>query len=228
MHFLFCLGQSCYRIKNPVVHTNSADYARSYGIATENVGLPSRNFTVITQRMWEAIQSNELWGHAGTSVAWAITICLLVSGIIGCFLPILPGHLIFFIAAVAHRLMLGAEASGLYWWSFLILASLMAISQTLEMLSGAAGTRWFGGSRWGALGALIGTIAGLFFMPFGLLLGPLIGAVAGEMAFARKEARPAVMSGVGSVVGTLAGLGIKLVIGVVMVLWFLLDVFVIG
>ncbi len=178
--------------------------------------------------MWEAIQSNELWGHAGTGVAWAITICLLVSGIIGCFLPVLPGHLILFIAAVAHRLMLGAEVSGLYWWSFLILASLMAISQTLEMLSGAAGTRWFGGSRWGALGALIGTIVGLFFMPFGLLLGPLIGAVAGEMAFARKEARPAVMSGVGSVVGTLAGLGIKLVIGVVMVLWFLLDVFVIG
>jgi hypothetical protein len=33
---------------------------------------------------------------------------------------------------------------------------------------------------------------------------------------------------VGSVVGTLAGMGIKLAIGAVMILWFFLDVFVIG
>ena len=181
----------------------------------------------ITQRMWESIQSSALWGNAGIGMAWVVTSCLLVAGVIGCVLPVLPGHLIIFIAAVAHRLMLGADGSGLQWWSFLILALLMATSQTLEMLSGAAGTRWFGGTRWGAFGALIGTLAGLFFMPFGLLLGPLIGAFIGEIAFARKETRPAVISGVGSVVGTLAGLGIKLVIGGVMLIWFFVDVFLI-
>ncbi len=37
------------------------------------------------------------------------------------------------------------------WWSFVILGVLMAISQTLEMLSGAAGSKWFGGTRWGAV-----------------------------------------------------------------------------
>lgn len=161
-------------------------------------------------------------------MAWVVTISLIVSGAIGCILPILPGHLIIFIAAVAHRLMLGAEDSGLRWWSFLILGLLMAISQTLEMLSGAAGTRWFGGTRWGAFGALIGTIVGLFFMPFGLLAGPLIGAFVAEIGFARRETKPAVISGIGSVAGTLAGLGIKLAIGILMIAWFFLDVFFIG
>jgi uncharacterized protein YqgC (DUF456 family) len=171
--------------------------------------------------------SEALWGGVGTGAAWLITICLLLVGAIGCLLPVLPGHLLLFIAAVAHRLMLGAD-SGLQWWSFVILALLMAVSQGLEMLSGAAGAKWFGGSRWGAIGALAGGIVGMFFMPFGLLVGPLVGAIAGETVVARREPKPAMVSGVGSVVGTLAGIGIKIGLGAVMIAWFFIDVFLIG
>ncbi len=178
--------------------------------------------------MWETIQSSNIWGSVGTGVAWLVTACLLIAGVIGCVLPVLPGHLIILIAAIAHRLMLGAEGSGLAWWSFVILGVLMAFSQTLEMLSGAAGTKWFGGTRWGALGAVVGAIVGMFFMPFGLLLGPLIGAFVCEIGFAKKETHDAARSGVGSVVGTLAGMGIKIAIGAVMIVWFFLDVFLVG
>ena len=150
---------------------------------------------------------------------------LLVAGMVGCVLPVLPGHLIILLAAVAHRLMLGAEGSGLNWVTFLVLGGLMGVSQVLEILSGAAGTRWFGGSRWGALGALLGSLVGLFFMPFGLLLGPLLGAVGFELVVAGKPPKPAMASGVGSVVGTLSGLLLKFGIGVLMLLWFFLDVF---
>jgi len=164
----------------------------------------------------------------GVGVAWLVTGCLLVAGVAGCVLPVLPGHLILFMAAVAHRLMLGAEGSGLHWWSFVVLGVLMTVSQILEMLGGAAGAKWFGGTRWGALGALAGALVGMFFMPFGLLAGPLIGAMLGEIGLAKKTTRPAVIAGVGSVVGTLAGMGIKMTIGAMMILWFFLDVFFIG
>jgi hypothetical protein len=93
----------------------------------------------------------------------------------------------------------------------------------LEFLSGAAGTKWFGGSKWGAWGALIGGLAGMFFFPIGLILGPLIGALAFELIFAKKETAPAVVSGVGSVLGTVAGMLIKLAIGIVMLAWIILD-----
>jgi uncharacterized protein YqgC (DUF456 family) len=177
--------------------------------------------------MWETILSGEMWQGVGTGMAWLVTGCLLVAGAVGCVLPVLPGHLILLIAAIAHRLMLGAE-SGLQWWSFVILVALMAISQTFEMISGAAGTKWFGGTRWGAAGALVGSIVGLFFLPFGLLAGPLVGAFVCELAFARKDTKPAAISGVGSVVGVLAGMGFKIVVGVLMIGWFFLDVFLIG
>lgn len=180
------------------------------------------------RRMWDSIVSSPWWGNVGTGAAWLVTCCLLAAGAIGCFIPVLPGHLILFIAAVAHRLMLGREDSGLAWWSFLILGALMAVSQVMEMVSGAAGTKWFGGTRWGAFGAIAGGIVGMFFMPFGLIVGPLAGAVACELAFARQETREALRSGVGSVVGTIAGLGIKLAIGAAMIVWFFADVFWVG
>lgn len=171
--------------------------------------------------------SGDVAQSVGTGLAWFITINLLFAGAVGCVFPLIPGHLIILIAAIAHWAMLRGS-SGMHWWSFAVLLLLMAISQVFEMLSGAAGSRWFGGSRWGAVGAVLGSIAGFFFFPIGLLLGPLIGAFLLEIAFARKQARPAVVSGVGSVVGVVAGMGFKIVIGALMILWFFLDVFLIG
>ena len=69
---------------------------------------------------------------------------------------------------------------------------------------------------------------GMFFLPFGLLVGPLVGAFVAEIAFAKKQSRHAAYSGVGSVVGTLAGMVFKIAVGLVMIAWFLLDVFLIG
>jgi uncharacterized protein YqgC (DUF456 family) len=146
---------------------------------------------------------------------------------VGCVLPVLPGHVILLIGVIAHQLMLGS-ASGIEWWTYFILILLMAASQTFEIASGAAGAKWFGGTRWGVIGAFVGSIVGLFFLPFGLLLGPLGGAFAAEMLFARKNPKFAASSGVGSVVGTLAGMAVKIVIGILMVVWFLADVFWIG
>ena len=178
--------------------------------------------------MLDAIISSPAWQNVGAGLAWVVTICLLIAGFVGCFLPVLPGHLIILIGIAAHRLMLGPVRSGLEWWTFLVVILFMAVSQTLEIASGAAGSKWFGGTKWGAAGALIGSIVGLFFMPFGLLLGPLIGAVAFELLFAKKNPRYAAGSGIGSVVGTLAGMGLKILIGAMMIGWFFLDVFLIG
>lgn len=177
---------------------------------------------------WQAIIDWGGWAGVGTGVAWLVTVCLLVAGLVGCVLPILPGHLIILIAAVAHRLMLGREGSGVEWWTFVVLALLLAASQAFEFFSGAAGAKWFGGTRWGSAGALLGGVVGMFFMPFGLLLGPLIGALAFELWFAKKEIKPATVSGVGSLVGTVAGLVVKLAVGVAMIGWLVIDVLWIG
>jgi len=184
--------------------------------------------------MWEAIQGwgDAIqawggWGHVGVGVAWLVTVLLLCIGLLGCIVPVIPGHLVILFAAIGHRLMLGAD-SGVEWWTFVVLAVLLTASQIFEFVSGAAGARWFGGTRWGALGAFVGGIVGLFFMPFGLILGPLAGAYAFEAWFAKQETGPAMKSGVGSAVGTLASIGVKMLVGGAMILWFAIDVFFVG
>jgi uncharacterized protein YqgC (DUF456 family) len=159
----------------------------------------------------------------GVMAAWLVTGCLLVLGLVGTLVPFLPGHLILFFAAVGHWLMLRAE-SGVEWWTFVVLGVVLVVSQVFEFLSGAMGARWFGGTRWGAAGAMIGGILGMFFIPLGLILGPLIGAIFCEFAFAKKEARLATVSGVGSVLGTVAGMVVKVVVGVLMIVWLVADV----
>ncbi len=181
--------------------------------------------------VWEAISEWGGWYGLSVGGAWVVTVSLVVIGFAGCFIPVIPGHLMIFLAAVSHRLTLGwllERDSGAEWWTFVVLGLLLAIGQAFDFFSGAAGAKWFGGTKWGAAGAIVGGIAGMFFMPFGLLVGPLVGAYAFEAIFAKQETKPAVISGVGSAVGTLANLVVKVIIGVIMIAWLFIDIWWVG
>ena len=108
----------------------------------------------------------------GVVAAWVVTACLLALGFVGTLVPFLPGHLDFVFCRGAHWLMLRQD-SGVEWWTFVVLGFLLILSQVFEFLSGAAGTRWFGGTRWGAAGALIGGIVRHVFYSLWLDLRPI-------------------------------------------------------
>lgn len=158
---------------------------------------------------------------------WVVTVSLFLVGLVGCVVPVLPGHLLIVCGAVGFKLMKGGDA-GIAWWGIGIVVLLAVVSQLFEFLSGSLGSRWFGGTKWGAVGALLGGIVGLFFLPFGILIGPLVGAFGLELAFGKKKTRQAVVSGVGSVVGTLTGIGFKILAAILMIVWFFVDVWAVG
>lgn len=160
------------------------------------------------------------WGFWGT---WTLTGVLLVLGLAGTVVPLLPGPALIFIAGVVHTLLL--PESGMSWWAIAIQAVLTIVAYAIDLLSGAMGTKWFGGSRWGVAGVLIGGVVGLFFGLIGLIFGPLIGGFAFEMLFARKEITPAAKATWGTVVGTGVGLVARLGIGLIMIAWFFANVF---
>src|SRR5260370_42262320 len=110
---------------------------------------------------------------------WSLTLILFVVGLIGTVIPLLPGTTIIFAAAVIHRVMLGEEHS-VGWWTLGGLLLLTIVSHILDFTSGSIGAKKFGATRWGAIGGLIGTVAGMFFFPVGLLLGPVLGVLIGE------------------------------------------------
>jgi uncharacterized protein YqgC (DUF456 family) len=152
---------------------------------------------------------------------WLITIVLFAVGLIGSVLPVIPGTTIILAAAVIHRIMLGAEKS-VGWWSIVMLALLTLLTYLLDFLSGYFGAKYFGATKWGMFGAVLGAIVGLFFGIIGLFVGPVIGAVAGEF-IAGKRMIEAGRAGWGSLLGNLGGMIGKLVIGLTMVIIFLMT-----
>jgi uncharacterized protein YqgC (DUF456 family) len=152
---------------------------------------------------------------------WLFAIVLMAVGLIGTVLPAVPGAIIILAAAVIHQLMLGS-AKSLGWWNIAALVVLTLLSYALEFASGYFGAKRFGATRWGAFGAMIGAIVGLFFAFPGLIVGPVVGAIAGELV-AGKRLVSAGRAGWGTLLGNLAGMLGKLTIGLVMVSWFLVT-----
>ena len=151
---------------------------------------------------------------------WGLTLLLMAIGLIGTVLPVLPGTAIIFAAAIMHRFMLGPE-KGLGWLSILLLLLLLLASYGIDFLGGWFGARRFGATRWGMFGAIAGAVVGLFFGFAGLLIGPVMGALAGELIGGKKMI-DAGWAGWGALLGNLAAMIGKLLIGLVMVSWFLL------
>ncbi len=132
-------------------------------------------------------------------LAWVILGVLSLTGLIGTILPFLPGAVIILVGAVLHKMILPGALS---WWMIGFLIFLVLIERLVDFLGSVVGARWLGATRWGIIGAALGTIVGLFFGLIGLIIGPILGAFVGEIVFAKREIGSSAKAGVG------AGLGI--------------------
>jgi uncharacterized protein len=152
---------------------------------------------------------------------WLITIVLFAVGLIGTIAPILPGTTIILAAAVIHRIMLGPEKS-IGWGTIIVLVLLTLATYGLDILASYFGAKYFGATKWGMFGAILGAIVGLFFGIIGLFVGPVIGAVTGEF-IAGKQMVDASRAGWGSLLGNIGGMLAKLIIGLTMITIFFIT-----
>ena len=139
-------------------------------------------------------------------IVWIVlgALCLLV-GLAGCFLPALPGPPLAYVGMLLLHI---TERVQFTVTQLVVWAILVIVVQVLDYFVPLLGAKYSGGSRWGERGCLAGTIAGLFFMPWGIILGPFLGAFIGELLGGR-EAKDALRSGLGSLLGFLLGTVVK-------------------
>jgi hypothetical protein len=152
---------------------------------------------------------------------WFAAIVVMAIGLIGTVLPVIPGTTIILVAAVVHRVMVGPE-KGMAWWSIGLLVLLALVSYGIEFLSGYFGAKYFGATRWGIAGAVIGGIVGIFTGFVTLLVLPIAGAIAGEL-IGGKRMIEAGKAGWGTLLGNLAGMIGKLAVALAMIVTFLLN-----
>lgn len=154
---------------------------------------------------------------------WTLTVLLMLIGLAGTLLPLLPGTTLILAGAVVHKIAFPEGPHTISWWTVAVLVVLMLISHGVDFVSGAVGAKYFGATRYGAIGGVLGAIVGMFFFPVGIFLGPLVGVVLGEL-YGGKQLGDAGKSSWGTFLGTTAGMVLKLGLALVMVAWFVADV----
>ena len=103
----------------------------------------------------------------------------MILGIVGSFLPVLPGPLTSWIGLLIFHLAKVVPMN----WTFLIITLVIALGiWILDYIIPAMGTKRFGGSKAGMIGTSIGLVVGLLApIPGGIIIGPFIGALVGEL-----------------------------------------------
>lgn len=147
-----------------------------------------------------------------------IGILLLVLGIAGSFIPVLPGPPLSYFSL----LLLQFTSFHPFTARFLVIWAVVTVGiVVLDYLVPVYGTKVFGGTKKGQWGAVIGVFAGIFFLPpVGIIVGPFLGALVGEL-LAGKQSGDAFKAAFGSFLGFLAGTVMKLVLSLIFVYFFI-------
>ena len=103
-----------------------------------------------------------------TVVLWIVAVALIAIGVAGTILPAIPGVTLVFLG-----MLLGAwidQFARIPVWLVVIFAVLTAITWAVDYFAAAAGAKRAGASKLAVLGAMIGTVAGIFtgFVGFAL------------------------------------------------------------
>lgn len=134
----------------------------------------------------------------------------MICGILGSFLPILPGPPISWLGILCLYLTSIIEINFL----ILGLGFIIAIGTLiLDYVIPAKGTKRFGGSQYGIWGTNIGLVVGVFIpIPFGFIIGPFVGAFIGELFYNSKDQKRALKAATGSFLGFLTSTFMKFVV----------------
>lgn len=153
-----------------------------------------------------------------TIALWVLVVALLVLGLAGTVLPVLPGT-----ALIFAGFLLGAwidDFQNISTWTVSAAAVLTLISVVSDYVAAALGARRVGASREAVIGAVIGTLLGIFSGLWGLLFLPLLGAAIGEYLVLRNLQR-AGQVGIATWVGLLLGTAVKIAISFTMIGMFI-------
>ena len=149
-----------------------------------------------------------------------ISAVLIISGIIGSFMPILPGPLTSWFGLFTLNLISSVEVDS----TLLIITFIIAITIfILDSLIPIYGSKYFGATKYGIIGASIGLVIGIITpIPFGILIGPILGALIGELLF-NNDLRKSIKSSIGVLIGFVASSFIKFVTSIVYLMIYIIQ-----
>ena len=154
-----------------------------------------------------------------------IAAILLLIGLIGTFVPVIPG------APLAWAGLLIAYFSSYCNISlvFLIIAGVLAIIvSVLDNFLPVIMTKKFGGSKAATTGSTVGLVIGFFIGPVGIILGPFLGAMIGELIHNKGKSYGVFKAALGAFMGFLTGTGLKIICVLCFIWYYIASFFILS
>jgi len=138
----------------------------------------------------------------------------MIVGILGSFLPILPGPPLSWVGLLLLNL---TKAIPLDWWFLAVTLVIATLILAMDYIIPAIGTKKFGGSKVGMIGTTLGLVVALIFPifgVFGIIIWPFLGAFVGEI-INKADKKTALKAAFGSFLGFLTGTFLKFMVAMV-------------
>ncbi|MBT8284563.1 MAG: DUF456 domain-containing protein [Flavobacteriaceae bacterium] len=136
---------------------------------------------------------------------------LMILGILGSFLPVLPGTPVSWVGLLLLYL---TKAVPDDWWFLGITLMIALLVFAMDYIIPAMGTRKFGGTRAGMIGTTLGLVVAIVFPVLGILgiiIWPFVGAFLGEL-LNKADQQSALKAAFGSFIGFLTGTFLKFLV----------------
>ncbi len=156
------------------------------------------------------------------TIVLTLTLLAMFVGLIGTVVPVIPGPVLIFLAALVYALIEGFQTIG--WPTLLVLGLLTVMAISADLWASIAGAKAGGASGWSVLAGLVGGLVGLVVLS---LPGAIIGAVLGVLlteVIRLGDWRKALKAGGGWLIGWALSVVLQLSIGLAMVAIFIWQV----
>jgi uncharacterized protein YqgC (DUF456 family) len=155
-------------------------------------------------------------------IALALALLVMLAGLIGIVLPVIPGTVLIFVAAFFYALAEGFRTIG--WPTLVVLGLLAIVATTADIWASTVGAKLGGASGWSVVVGLVGGFVGflIFTLP-GAIIGAILGVLLTEIVRV-GDWRQALRAGSGWVIGWVLSTVLQLGIGLAMVAIFVWQV----
>lgn len=156
-------------------------------------------------------------------ILWVIIVALFALSIAGIFLPVIPDTILLWAGFLLYHFFVADPGAGLpasFWWG---MGGLSILLYGADLLTNMYFVKRYGGSKWSSFAAAAGIVLGIFVIPpIGMIVLPFLFVVLVELLVQKQSMERAVRAGFGSLVGFLGSAVVKVVLQLVMIIWFFL------
>lgn len=152
-----------------------------------------------------------------------LAVILILIGLVGIVVPILPGSLLVFLGLALY----GLYSHTISTTILITLAILIVGIMVLNYFVGLWGIKKMGATKFGTWGGIVGMIIGLIFSPFGLIsifICPILGTMIGEFIGGKKLLASAKIS-LGHLIGYFIALILEFTLASYMIYILILAIF---